>query len=64
MYVEHRGWVDLRLVLLGEHLGDPHLVLLLHLLYCAHEVGVVHQRLQLGQVVKVRDPVLADFLGR
>ena len=63
MNVKHGSWVDLRLVLLGEHLSDAHLVLLLHLLHSAHKVGVVHQRLQLRQVVKVRDPVLADFLG-
>ena len=62
MNVEHGGGVDLGLVLLGQHLRHAHLVLLLHLLHGAHEVGVVHQRLQLGQLVQVRDPVLADFL--
>ena len=60
--VEHGCGVDLDAVLFGEHLRHLHLVLLLHLLYGAHEAGVLHQRLQLLQLLQVDDPVLADLL--
>ena len=60
--VEQRRRIDIDAVLFLQVLGDFHLVLLFDSLDGALETRILSQRLQLGQLVQVDNPIFSNML--
>jgi len=62
--IKNRGRVHFDAIILLQQGGQPQLVILLYFLDSSLERWVLREGLQVGQLLQMDGPFLADFLGR